>query len=355
MKRSIERVAKFENLAKAYLSSHRHGTPTFVRMLPTDRCNLDCAYCWQRDNASADMSLEFFQAHVEKAKELSVGLMTFLGGEPMIWDPLPEAISFCTRHHILTDLTTNGTLLTPDTVNILGRAGLDYLNISVDGAIATAVTSKTSIFRPGLMDALKEARIKHHMHARINSVIYKNNFEEIQALMEFSRKWDIQLSLGFIVPPLDPVHRSASDIYFMPGDEALLRTIVDTILRKKRARYPIIDPNSYFENIFKFIRREKFWECNYPTRYGWINVTPTGHIRSCTKKMDELDFRFLDLDLEQLKRVRAILKERVQSCNVDCYSNCAYDSYFYTKNKGELLKKVLRRLKSKSPEVDKGA
>lgn len=340
-----ERAAKFENFARAYLSSYRHGTPAFVRMLPTDRCNLACAYCWQRDNASTDMTLDSFQANLEKAKDLRVGLMTFLGGEPMIWEPLPEAIALCARRHVLTDLTTNGTLLTPEAVERLGRAGLDYLNISVDGSQASSVTRKTSVFRPGLMEALKDARRRHHMHTRINSVIYKNNHDEIRTLMEFSRKWDVQLSLGFIVPPLEPAQRSATNIYFTQDDEQLLRTIVDSILEKKRSGYPVIDPVSYFQNIFRFIRREKFWDCNYPTRYGWINVTPTGHIRSCTKKMDKLDLRFLDLDLEKLRHLRAILLKNVQSCNLDCYSNCAYDSYFYTHNKGEFIKKVIRRIK----------
>ncbi|MBL0177418.1 MAG: radical SAM protein [Ignavibacteria bacterium] len=339
------RIAKFENLAKAYVSSYRHGTPAFVRMLPTDRCNLQCSYCWQRDNTSTDMSLAFFQAHLEKAKELRVGLMTFLGGEPMLWNPLPEAVALCTEQHVLTDLTTNGTLLTAERIEQLGAAGLDYLNISVDGASASPVSFKTSIFESGLIEALKAARAKHGMHARINSVIYKNNFDEIRTLIEFSHRRDIQLSLGFIVPPLNLAQRSADDIFFSRDDEPLLHDIVDHILEKKRAGYPIIDPDAYFENIFKFIHREKFWECNYPTRYGWINVTPTGQLRSCTKKMDALDVRFLDLDLATLRDVRAILKKNVESCNIDCYSNCAYDSYFYTHNKGEFLKKILHRIR----------
>jgi hypothetical protein len=71
-------------------------------------------------------------------------------------------------------------------------------------------------------------------------------------------------------------------------------------------------------------------------------------MRSCTKKMDELDFRFLDLDLESLGRLRSILKEKVRICNIDCYSNCAYDSFFYTHNKGELIKKVQCRLEPNS-------
>ena len=55
---------------------------------------------------------------------------------------------------------------------------------------------------------MKEARKLHHMHTRINSVIYrKNNFEEILTLIEFAKKWDIQISLGFIVPPLKPEYR----------------------------------------------------------------------------------------------------------------------------------------------------
>ena len=245
---------------------------------------------------------------------------------------------------MLTDLTTNGTLLTPETAERLGKAGLDYLNISVDGSEASSVTCKTSIFRPGLAEALRDVRDRHHMHTRVNSVIYKDNFPAIQELMEAARSWNFQLSLGFIVPPLDPVLRSEEEIYFTAEDESRLQYIVAVILEKKHAGYPIIDPDSYFENIFKFIHREKFWECNYPTRYGWINVAPSGRIRSCTKKMDELDFLFLDLDLEKLRELRAILRQKTAACNIDCYSNCAYDSYYYTHNKGAMLKKVLQRI-----------
>lgn len=344
MNRTLVRAAKFENLASAYLSSWRHGTPAFVRMLPTDRCNLDCAYCWQRDERSADMTLAAFERYLAKALELRVGLITFLGGEPMIWAPLCDALALCTERRVLTDLTTNGTLLTPESIERLGRAGLDYLNISVDGAGTSAVTRKNSVFRPGLMEALKEARREHHLHARINSVVFKDNFHEIRTLIDFAERWDVQLSLGFVVPHIDPAHPAATDICFTPADEPRLREIVDEILARKRAGASIIDPDEYFRNVFRFLRRERFWDCNYPTRHGWINVTPTGRIRSCTKKMDELDIGFLELDAARLGELRALLKEKVAGCNLDCYSNCAYDSYFYTHNKGALLKKVLRRV-----------
>ena len=70
------------------------------------------------------------------------------------------------------------------------------------------------------------------------------------------------------------------------------------------------------------------------------------------KKMDKLDFHFLDLGPTSLSKLRSILREKVETCNIDCYSNCAYDSYFYTHNKGEMLKKVMGRLKPHKRKQD---
>ncbi len=344
MKRTYQKAAKFANLFLANTQSHFRSTPAFVRIIPTDRCNLNCSYCWQRKEQSEEMTLGEFRGILAKAKKLHVGLLTFLGGEPMMWEPLYEAISMCTEAHVLTDLTTNGTLLNRDTVRRLGEAGLDYLNISVDGVKASRISPKNSVFRSDLIEVLHDAKKRYGVHFRLNSVIYKNNFDEIKELVRFSRLNNVQISLGFVVPPLDAEQRSGDDIYFTQDDTPLLKEIVTYLLNRKSEGYPIIDPDAYFSNIFRFIRREKFWECNYPTRYGWINVTPNGKIRSCTKKMDELDFHFLDLDRDSLKSLRADLKEKVKHCNIDCYSNCAYDSYFYTHNKVEMLKKVLKRL-----------
>jgi MoaA/NifB/PqqE/SkfB family radical SAM enzyme len=338
------KAAKFKNLAGAYLSSHMHSTPAFVRMIPTDKCNLNCKYCWQKADQSHEMSMDEFSRYLERAAGLKVGLITFLGGEPMLWNPLYDAIALCSRKRILTDLTTNGTLLNNKSIEALGRSGLDYLNISVDGFEPDAVSSKNSVIRKNLVDSLKKARKKYRMHFRINSVIYNNNFETVKALIAFAGENNVQISLGFVVPPVDGNERSEGGIYFGKTDRALLRAIVDYIIDKKKRGYPIIDPDSYFENIFRFLDREKFWDCNYPTRYGWVNVTPNGKIRTCTKKMDELDINFEDLDIYKLKDLRAVLKEKVQECNIDCYSNCAYDSYFYTHHKLKMLKKITNRL-----------
>jgi MoaA/NifB/PqqE/SkfB family radical SAM enzyme len=340
----MSKVSKFLNLYGAYIKSHFVPGTLSVRIIPTDRCNLRCSYCWQRTDDSREMTIEEFNAYLAKARKMNVGIITFLGGEPMMWPALYDAIAGCTRANVLTDLTTNGTLLNGDSIERLGHAGLDYLNISVDGLKPTEVTRKNSIVREDILAKLKAARRKHGMHFRVNSVIYKNNFEQIKELIDFVKENNVQISLGFVVEPFDKKYAVAPEIYFGLEDEELLRDIVNYVIMKRRQGYPIIDPEEYFTGVFRYLRREKFWDCNYPTRYGWINVIPNGKVRSCTKKMDELDYSYLDLDRVKLAELRKVLAAKVQKCNAECYSNCAFDSYFYAHNKRAFLKKVADRM-----------
>jgi MoaA/NifB/PqqE/SkfB family radical SAM enzyme len=338
------KLAKFMNLYRSYVKSRFVPSAFSVRMIPTDKCNLNCSYCWQKRDESYEMTLAEFDSYVAKAKSLNTGIITFLGGEPMTWPYLYDALESCSRANILTDLTTNGTLLNSKTIDRLGASGLDYLNISVDGTSPNNVTRKNSVFRPDILDCLKDARKNHKMHFRINSVIYKNNFEQIRSLLEFAKSRNVQISLGYVVPEISVNLQNRADIYFTAKDEGLLNEIIEYIITKKKQGYPIIDPAEYFTGIFRFLKKEKFWDCNYPTRYGWINVSPDGRIRSCTKKMDELDFKFLELDEDKLLQLRQVLARNVQTCNVHCYSNCAFDSYFYTHHKSEILNKVFTRI-----------
>ena len=151
------KTLKYLNFLKNYAYSFFKVTVLFVRVIPTDRCNLDCLYCYQKSDDSLSMSLELFGQVLEKARELNVGFLSFLGGEPMLWKHLYDAIALCSRHHILTDITTNGTLLNDKTIERLGAAGLDCLNVSVDTRDDFVVSKKNVLFDAGLMRSLKAA------------------------------------------------------------------------------------------------------------------------------------------------------------------------------------------------------
>ena len=321
---------KHFNLLKNYLRAYIDGTTFFVRVIPTDECNMNCAYCFQKRANAPHMEWLLFEQVIEKAKGMKVGVVSFLGGEPMLWAHIFDALSLCMRQNILTDMTTNGSLLNEESMQKLCCAGLDYLNISVDTRDNFLISEKNSPFDKKIMRELKAIN-RRGTKVRMNGVISRSNFEDIKLLMELSNENRIPVSLGFIVP--GAVVDEKNQHYFTDADTAQLTEIVDYILSKKRSGFPIIDPDSYFENVFKFIAREAFWKCNYPSKYGWINVTANGKIRSCTKKMDETGYDFIALTPEELRHYKNELQAEVELCNRQCYSNCAYYSAHYRKNK----------------------
>lgn len=332
---------KYFRLCRTYLRNRFGSTALFVRIIPTDKCNLNCSYCWQRDDNPVEMTEDTFYAHLRKARDLGAGVVSFLGGEPMAWEPIYRAIAACSKEGILSDLTTNGTLLTGENIDRLGKAGLDYLNISVDVLQSTEVSAKNAIFREGVLENLVAAKAAYKTRFRVNTVLYRENIDAVKELIEFTGQRRVPISIGYIVPPHDEGAIQNPELYFTPDDEEQLRDIIAFIADRKKHGYRIIDPQEYFDNIFRYLKRESFWHCNYPKRFGWINVAPSGRLRTCTKKMDEAEFTFLELDGNKLREYRKMLAQSVTECNPSCYSNCAYVGYYYLNNKRKIFQKVL--------------
>ncbi len=307
----------------------------FLRVLPTDFCNLQCSYCWQRNSDKHMMSLDLFKACVDRARSFHVGLVSFLGGEPTIWPSLIEALRYCDEHHICTDLTTNGTRLTEAYLDALSEAGLDLLNISVDGLQATQDSKKNCLSRPGLLDHLTRHIRERILRVRLNAVICKNNHPFIAELLGIAKAHSIPISLGFAMyrtpEEFDP------DIHFDHGDLQTVQGIADMLAQARKDGVRLIDPMEYYTSYLRFLNREQFWVCNYATRRGWINVDPYGYIRDCTKKFGRLDHHFPDLTVPQLVDVRAALAEGVKTCNQTCYSNCAFDGAYFARHKMQFL------------------
>lgn len=324
--------AKTAKLMRRWWRNGFQYTPLFVRFIPTDRCNLDCTYCFQKSSDPFEMSWVDFECRLEKADSLGTGVVSFLGGEPLLWPHISEAVAECTRRNIFTDLTTNGTLLDDDRIDSLGVAGLDYLNISADVIQPDAVTKKCSVVAEHRFDKLLEVQKETGMKVRVNAVLYKDNSDDILNLVDLTHAHDVPISIGFVVPEFEEARAEAPEIYFTVEDAEFLDEMSRRLIKLKNRGYKIIDTRQYFRGVQRYLRGEQFWNCNYQKRFGWINVTPRGKIRSCTKKMDEIDLDFLDLDPQQIKALRRRFKKDIESCNPTCYSNCAFNSAYYARN-----------------------
>ena len=112
----------------------------------TERCNLSCGFCafdrsLERPRREADPRDVFRFAEVlasyREATDDEV-MVSWLGGEPLLWPPLEEMSRVLhTRLGLRISTTTNGTGLRSRATRELLRAHFAELTVSVDGLAAT--------------------------------------------------------------------------------------------------------------------------------------------------------------------------------------------------------------------------
>ncbi|MCB9899169.1 MAG: radical SAM protein [Planctomycetes bacterium] len=117
------------------LGRHRAARLTTLNVELTSRCNVACSYCDTNralGRPNTDLDLDVLARLLERAPTVHT-LLPFQWGEPLLYEPLDEAIALAARRGVRTYLTTNGTLLDGPRFVRLARAGLTRLTLSLDG------------------------------------------------------------------------------------------------------------------------------------------------------------------------------------------------------------------------------
>lgn len=139
----------------------RHGLPrlTTLNVELTSRCNVACHYCdVNRDlgRPNQDLPLELLARLLEQTPGLQA-LLPFQWGEPLLYEPLDEAVALAHRRGVRTYITTNGTLLDGDRMESLALAGLTRLTVSLDGT-GTQHADRRGYEQEPILRRLEQAR-----------------------------------------------------------------------------------------------------------------------------------------------------------------------------------------------------
>ncbi len=105
----------------------------------TYRCPLRCVYCSNPVDfarSRAELSTSQWCGVFAQAAELGVVQLHLSGGEPVLRDDLGELIARARSCDLYTNLITGGTLLDEDKLRIYRDAGLDHIQLSIQGANA---------------------------------------------------------------------------------------------------------------------------------------------------------------------------------------------------------------------------
>src|SRR6202453_1636734 len=123
------------------LASKRH--PLLAHIIPTRRCNLACTYCNEFDDFSNPVPTNDMFQRIDRLGAMGTAIVTISGGEPLLHPDLDAIIARIRKNGIVAGLITNGYLLTADRIERLNRAGLEYLQISIDNVKPDEVSKKS--------------------------------------------------------------------------------------------------------------------------------------------------------------------------------------------------------------------
>jgi MoaA/NifB/PqqE/SkfB family radical SAM enzyme len=148
------------------LLSTRHVV--LAHLIPMRRCNLACGYCNEYDHSSSPVPVDVIKSRIDKLAELGTSIITISGGEPMMHPELDEIVHHIRMRGIIAGLISNGYYFTPERIKRLNKAGLEYLQISIDNVDPDEVSRKSLRVLDKKLGYLSEYA---DFHVNINSVI----------------------------------------------------------------------------------------------------------------------------------------------------------------------------------------
>lgn len=157
----------------------------------TYKCNLRCKHCYE------DAGLERYELSTNEALEVidklskiaGIGLpaLSFSGGEPLIRKDFFEVASYASKKIPYLSIATNGTLLNKDNTKKVKDAGIDYVEISLDGASKAVHESFRRV--PGCFEKTLEG-IKNCMDEGLDVCIattaHKENLSEVDRIINLA-------------------------------------------------------------------------------------------------------------------------------------------------------------------------
>lgn len=285
----------------SYGLSRLRYAPYHVQMVVTRRCNLSCGYCNEFDDHSPPVPTEELRRRIDKIKQLGAWAIELTGGEPLEHPDLIELVRHAKREQRFykVQLISNLYLWNEDTVHALNDAGLDDLQVSVDGVMPNDVTVKVlKPMRKKLEVLSRHAKFRVTMSGVVGSA---PPGEAVQVL-------EVAKQLGF-KPRVLLVHDGNGQLKL----DAARRAEVEDIKRVIGKGFK--DAGDYRARLAE--TGSAPFKCRSGSRY--LYVDEFGYVRWCSQTRDYWGVPLAEYGPEHLKAQFDTRKD----CNAGCTVGCA--------------------------------
>ena len=325
-------LKKMARLVGAYTQSKKKPLPIWTHLWVTEKCNLDCDYCYVSDNDSEDPSTEDLMERIDHAADLGSAVIAFMGGEPTLRHDISSLIVHAGKRNMLTYLTTNAQHRIFHRVMVnMAKAGLDFLEVSVDAFDYNELTDKTLGGTGVLVARLKSMIRGYGTRFKLHQVLSPQNLEETSELLEVAEDMEAPISFGLVSTPL--AMKSPYE-----GCERKLEEVLDLIKEKKERGVHVLNPFQYFDAAKKFLNGGVSWPCDVG-KFS-IQVSTEGYVYRCSVMRSVSATRFLDIDNSYFAEGMHDEHTLLPVCQKNCFSACAYSMGYYRQHPLEFAKQI---------------
>jgi radical SAM protein with 4Fe4S-binding SPASM domain len=180
------------------------GAPFQVVWDVTNACNLQCKHCYSTSGKMGKNELTTNQAKraIDTFDRAGVTILAFSGGEPLVRPDIFELTKYAHEKGLYVALATNGTLITSEKAKKMIHAGIQFVQISLDGA--NPETHETFRGIKGAFNKTIEG-IKNcvatELFVEVSTTVTKHNYKELPAIVDLSEKLGADWFMAFNFVP----------------------------------------------------------------------------------------------------------------------------------------------------------
>ncbi len=292
------------------------GGPGFIQVAVTNACNACCRFCsfpqvppsdWRM--ADLDRLTQGFTAMVRAG----IKYVTLTGGEPLLYPDLFSCLDRAQALGLRTLLVTNGALLTPARLEILGRLGAPTLIISIDAASPEVHDRHRGL--PGLTSHIRDMLplTRQTGIKAVASVTISRLLDDLDALVRFVQDLGFtRLTFSYPLTSLNSSYLGFAEnplVNFSPQElDSFFARILEL---KKRSPITILNPRLSLEDIRRQLRGlPSRFPCLAGFKYFFADWDL--NLYRCHFLSDILG------SLEDIDRLTPI-RDGCTACGVDCY------------------------------------
>lgn len=285
--------------------------PLLAHIIPIRRCNLACEYCNEFDDVSKPVPSETMFERVDKLAELGTSVITISGGEPLLHPELDVIIRRIRKNGMVAGLITNGYLLVAERIERLNKAGLEWLQISIDNVTPDDVSKKSL----KVLDKKLELLAEHaDFHVNINSVV-GGGVKNPQDALTIGRR---AMALGFS-STIGIIHDGSGQLQPLNDEE---RTVYHEMKSMEKRSFTRI--NAFQDNIAQ--GRPNQWRCRAGARY--LYICEDGLVHYCSQQRGYPGVPLAKYTVADIRREYVTEKGCAPHCTVSCVHQVSiFDSW----------------------------